>query len=640
MALLPDTASLQKQQDEALLTVQQMLASSNSKVDSYVTALQQAGTDSAKLAEVQKSAIDQTANATTVITAQQQNAELWSQNTANAIYEAAGGEIAQVAQMQRFKDLSEEQQILQDKKRQIMSEEPTGIWLLDQIVNSISSLDVDKESKLVAQQLDTTANLAAMSGQMQEGYARVNSLNKQMTTAETIAANNAKIRAAADEEKAKVGMQQIAFNSENLRAQMAAQNQKVSNVLSGVDVSMRMEDQKARRQSQVLEERRMELQAQQQELDVERMQMQREQYKAERELAPLKQQALKLELENAVAMAPKDRAFKLAQYKEYEDKIARTKAYEEDVVKSVRAAQMVLNVPMESPEIIIEKFNNPTSREKYYKLQEMGLDSSNIKFASTPYKAMETIAEFDTSGNMSGSYRSDILNNVMSAISSQAMADPNAPKNQAQYEPYVNTVTKGYMIEKSKNIAAGDSTNPYQAPPLPVLVEASPKVQNSPLYQKVLKPFALNETNPQRIAELAANGVKGKLITPEEAAQGITDIFSAAAIYNNTFMGGFSRIGFGEYEQGSYNTIIKFKPSFAGSLAAGLTKGIGGSNGLIGGALMFPVAGKTKAEVSPTFKPTNLMNYSDSLLVVTKLLASNLQEETPPTTQTPTQKKD
>lgn len=638
---VPEQSALQKQQDDALMLVQEMLADSNTKIGAYTSQLQSAGVESSRLAEVQKGAITTAANSAVVIESQTQNAELWAQNTANAIYETAGGEVAQVAQIQRFNDLSSELQSLQDQKKQLMNQQPTGIWLFDQIANSIDSLDVDKNIKLVSEQVNTTAQLAQMSGQMQEGYARVNSLNKQVVTLDTIDSNNNKIRAAADQERAQIDMQKLAFNSDNLKAQMQAQNMQVQNVLTGVDVSMKLEDQKARRQQQDLEQQRIALQAQEQELRKEQMVQQREEWALKKDVIPLQYEALKLELQDKIDMAPAVRKAKLAELAKYEEDLAKQKNFEDHVVKSVRAAQMVMETTMEPPEVILQKYANPSTRDRYIKLQEMGDRPDKVNFGATPADAAETMAVLDPYGAMGDSPAAKLHSSISDAVVSQMQANPDtAPRNKDQQVSYYNTVAKGYMLTKSKKIEAGDGTNPYQAPPLPVIVEHSPKVQNSPLFKNVLKPYNLQETNPQKIAELAASGVKAKVITPEEAAQGLVDIFTSAAIYNNTFQGGFERAGLKEFEQRSYNTAIKIKPTFGNVMQA---SDLGLMNSLLTSTVnplesIYEAGSKAGKEVSKVRRagvigqPVDLMKYSDALLVMTKLLASDVPDLPNPTT--------
>lgn len=83
--------------------------------------------------------------------------------------------------------------------------------------------------------------------------------------------------------------------------------------------------------------------------------------------------------------------------------------------------------------------------------------------------------------------------------------------------------------EYLKNIKPGDKSNPYSAPPYSTVMEI-PGVQQSPLYQKVLKPQhaagGIQEFNPQNVVASVAAGIKAGTITHAEGAQGLLAMFN------------------------------------------------------------------------------------------------------------------
>jgi len=106
------------------------------------------------------------------------------------------------------------------------------------------------------------------------------------------------------------------------------------------------------------------------------------------------------------------------------------------------------------------------------------------------------------------------------------------------------------------NIKPGDKANPYQAPPYNTVMEI-PGVQQSALYQKVLKPQHLaggiQDVNPDNLIASVTSAIKGGQITHAEGVQGVQAIFNGIVVKNKL---NNNYLGMHLPNQDSYNTMI------------------------------------------------------------------------------------
>jgi hypothetical protein len=93
-------------------------------------------------------------------------------------------------------------------------------------------------------------------------------------------------------------------------------------------------------------------------------------------------------------------------------------------------------------------------------------------------------------------------------------------------------------------------------------------VKESALYQKVLKPKNLTETNPQVIFDATIEGIQAGVLDPQQAARDYSTLFKAAVDSNNKMNGGFRRLGMPDQKE--YNTMITRPPSYLESDLANL----------------------------------------------------------------------
>lgn len=117
------------------------------------------------------------------------------------------------------------------------------------------------------------------------------------------------------------------------------------------------------------------------------------------------------------------------------------------------------------------------------------------------------------------------------------------PKNLQDVQGAAAQIALKQAQEYLKNIKPGDKANPYAAPPYNTVMEI-PGVQNSPLYQKVLKPQHLaggiQDLDPNNLIASVVSGIKSNQITHAEGAAGISTIFNAIVEknrINNNYVG-------------------------------------------------------------------------------------------------------
>lgn len=531
-----------------LQAIEDALASNNARNNSNTVKLEQSSDQINTATSIIKNSMDEIANSTQIVAATTMNADLVAQNNANALLAAAGGTEEQVRSMASLKQQGDKVNDLQAKRADIMDDDITGLSIIDTVINSFRSIGEARDLKFAEQQYNSTVATIQNATGAQEGFYRVNSFNKQAINESTIAANHRKIAATASVQGAEQDIVNVRANADMMNLIAQADSRTTSNLLESYRLSGAAEQRIAS--------------AERLQFDRESMANQREMWEIERPKVALQMEALELSLADSRAATPAKRAEYAAIVKRNADGLA----LEGQLATTIRKSQSAMGLPIETPEQVQFKLSNPSTRDKYIKLADMGIGTGAITYGNTPYEAYTTARDIDPDGLAAESKGTDLLDTISRAqLESYKALQANPPKDEATYKADYNKAASALMSASAKNIVAGDTTNPYQAPPMSVL-ENYAIVQNSPLWQNVLGKVGMTETNPQRIVESAAAGVVAKLVTPEEAASGITAIFQAATMFNNEAEGGFRRVGLEEYEQRSYNTLLKYKPTFYESL--------------------------------------------------------------------------
>ena len=499
--------------------------------------------------DIIKSSMQTAASSTKIIAGAQMAADLTAQNQTNAVFAAAGGIESQVKEMSRLKEQGDNINALFDQKADIMDDEHTGLGIIDFVINSFRTIPVQTDLKLAAKQYNATVGHVQNVTAAQEGFNRIIVANKQTINDSTIAATYRKIEAESKMQGAEQDIRNVQHNSDMMTRVAQADSRVTANLLESYRLSGAAES-RAITQERIGFER-------------ESMANQREMWEAEKPKVAMQMRALELQLADSEAATPAKRA----QYAEVVRKAEEGRRFEQQFNTSVRTAQSALSLPIETAEQVQFKLDNPSTRDRYLKLAEIGnARASELTFGADPYDAFTTRRLLDPNSTAQETKASALLETISRRqLEAYTAAQQSPPKDELTYKKDFNTTAKSYLADKAKEIVAGDYSNPYQAPPMGVLDNYA-IVQNSPLWKNVLSKTGMTETVPQTIVEQAAAGVAAKLISPEEAAMGVTAIFKAATMHNNEADGGFRREGMAEFEQRSYNTLVTYKPTFFDSL--------------------------------------------------------------------------
>lgn len=205
--------------------------------------------------------------------------------------------------------------------------------------------------------------------------------------------------------------------------------------------------------------------------------------------------------------------------------------------------------------------------------------------AETPGAAVRTLAATSSPLAKTNAATKPIIemlgNAYQTALSPQMVATLGVDKAKpATVDNAVNQVLKPVLQGMSSNIKMDDSTNIYQAPTWQVLSQ-SKAVQDTPLYQKVLKPLVsgggVTNTDPNQIMSLASVAIQNKQITLNDAVSGISTVFQAAAGINNETK---DYLRFGLPPQSQYKTGISSTGTFGGSTVIDMTNQAAVANAL------------------------------------------------------------
>ncbi len=225
-----------------------------------------------------------------------------------------------------------------------------------------------------------------------------------------------------------------------------------------------------------------------------------------------------------------------------------------EITVNIQNGRFGMGLPEESDELVIRKFSDPITAEAYHKLQELGnvVDPLGFTSGASFATAMDNFKLIDPDNTALPVRLSPVVNKIhRNLVEDFAKRPGGAPRDKKLLDAALNEVAAATMIEFEKEITKG---SPLEAPPMSI-IQKNRSIIDTPFYQKVLKEKNMVETDPQLIVDAALAGMDAGDITPEEAAAGIEAIFDAAALHNNTFQGGFRRVGLPN--QKSYNVFLK-----------------------------------------------------------------------------------
>lgn len=536
---------------DSLAAVQEALDISSARIVSNVRALEANVGKTQVATDVITSAISDISSANQIIATAKSNADMQAQNATIDAFEASGGREAQVALTRRLAEDEDRLETLLDERSDILDDEFTGIQIIDGIINEFRSFQTDLEIGAAQGQRNQTVSQIANSTAATESFAKVNAITRKTINEGTIEANLKGMTAASRQEAAKVELENMHSNSSAMAVLINAGKDAVSNLIQSFRLEGEAEQRVVQRETHAFRREKM---ANDREIWIEG----REQREVSLESARLNLEKVKATNPSAIpaAIARNDSAVKA-----HADNLA----LEEQIVDSVQRAQSLAGVPIELRETVIFKLNNPNTRDKYVRLQEIGGVPRPV-LGLTPADAQENISAIDESGTGTQTAGTKLLKQVMD-LQLEKYRQPTVviPKDIEGRKTDFNNTAKQFTDILAADIKTGDASNPYSAPPMSVLTDKA-AVINTPLYQKVLKAKNMQETNPQSIMDAALEGVFAKVITPEEAAAGIEAVFEAAAAHNNVFQGGFERVGLPS--QTTYNVKLDRVPTIFETLKA------------------------------------------------------------------------
>ena len=505
------------------------------------------------LTDVISKAIADKASADQVIETVKLTEEAKAQNATIETYDAAGGIEFQKELMKSYvatgkKLIAADQAYIDAQKR------PT-----EGVLDYFAKINEVNQAWHVANDLEDKRNDIATTitgiNAAQESISRAVATTKHTVNNETIAANNQAIAAVSTTNAAKAKLAGLSTNAEMLSRDMAANATQMKAKIEIYNLHNTEESQIARRKDQEFREKSQAQQIKQWEEGDKLRKVQLE--KAELDLKDAKDPT-----RIAALQAQREKILK-----DFED----TNKFEAEYITGVQRAQASLGLPVDDPATIkILRTSSAKSKEKFDALYNTG-SQEEITYGNTPSQAALNL-------NKTGQGKTVpvmLLEDLKRGFQNSFDVDHPPPKKAAEAAVMFDEYVAKQQEKWSKNIKEGEATNPYQAPPMPVLIENYANVKDSKLVTNVPGFTDMAEFSPKRIYQIAVAGIAAGQVTPEEAAIGIEGIFKAAVIHNNNSKM-FDRIGLNK--QTSYRSEIIGPPVFSSSslgAAGGAGLGVG-----------------------------------------------------------------
>ena len=531
--------------ESKLAAVEAALGQQAQVVDTFVAGEGEAVLKAETLNDIMQSAMVDAAVATQTITAVEQNAAMKAQNNTVDAITALGGADAMVANMAQLDEEGQRLGDLLDRQTDIQNDEFTGIGIIDAVINEFRGASVAAQIESVTAERDNTARQIQLETAAAESANRQNILSKQTITNGTIKANSELIAQTAIVDVTKAGLDGIRSNSDRMRSLVSANQQQLANTVQ----TYRLGNEEANMQ-----------------LSRERMVIQREQLAAQREMIPIQKAAAetalataKLSLAKSAQLAPAEVAAREATLAKSVRDMETIIAAEDSMADQAMVGIAGMGLPEESREQVTVKLNNPTTRAKYIKLQELG-SADKFQLADNAYDAQATRQALDPQGlasdNRGYELLDDVQHKVEAEVATMLAAGGKPPKTPEAQKDLFNQVAAATMKGHAASISEG---NPLHAAPFAALVDNYAEISRAPLYQKVLAAANPATTSAKQFRKLGTAAVRAKLITAEEYVSGMEIIFDSAVVYNNESEGGFTRVGLPN--QVNYNVQVPVTPS-------------------------------------------------------------------------------
>jgi len=572
---------------DQLALARKSLEASNKKTDIALAKLTKQAAAATSSGHIIESAINEAAAAHQTISLVKETAAMKAENNTATAFKAAGGSPLQVKLMTTLGTEVANINKLQAEKAKIESQTPTGIGIIDDIINKFSthSIRADLTDARAARNI-TSNNLTAISNATTQ-IKQANIAAEVNINDASIAANSNLIAADANIKAQQAHLNTINANAKLLSTVMTANRQQQQSMLSVLS----LEDKALGR-----------------ELQVSNLAITKDRQKQTKELLAFQKEKLafnKKKQDNEISTwdtKTKILDAKLAAYKDASTKnkeltpllmeknklqiAALTKAKEDlkvsedSMVERVHRAQAFYGIgakgQVEPNASIMQALKRRDSR--YLALLEKG-GSSDMSYGSSPADALDNFALVSPTGSYAPNRITKLLATIKQAqdyflntpIKNKAGVStgklPKVPHTKEAKDALFNSTAYSYLATQAANIVAGDATNPYQAPSMAILTK-SDDLALDPLYTNVLEHTKMTDTNPQAIVDAAVSGVLAKKVSIEQAAQGIKAIFHLSALINSSEDNGFRSIGLPS--QTSYNTAITMPASLGAKIKFGI----------------------------------------------------------------------
>jgi hypothetical protein len=170
------------------------------------------------------------------------NATLRKQNNNIAVFEATGGQAAQVDRAADAFAFELEREALLDKKADILDDEHTGIGIIDDVINGFRVINTEVALDNVTEQAAVNQQDIVNATAITQAAAQTNALVKQTSNQATIAANQKLIAAAGQKELYNATMVQNRSNADTLQSMLANKSQVLANTIAAFEIANSRED--------------------------------------------------------------------------------------------------------------------------------------------------------------------------------------------------------------------------------------------------------------------------------------------------------------------------------------------------------------------------------------------------------------
>lgn len=539
-------ASNEEEGADKLKALQDALLADSAEADQAVKQLQALQIKQNLESEITTTALQSAAENKQEVALAKGVADLKAQSATIEAREAMGGSESQIEQLKEITADLNRVDDLREERLGILDSKVTGVGPLDSIINEFRTMGIDnvikaaesKAASSVAVLRDTSAGFNTIAAD--------NLTARKTITEGTIAAGQSLIQQQATIAVSEQNMKNIQSNATAVKAIYDLGRRDLTNMQSAIASEIALDNAAT---AKVRAETAKKVQAEAEET-------------SEARLAILKAQAAKLLREEELANTPASIAAATRKREAADEEIVLRTAKQAAVVKSVQVAQQALGgTQMTKAEILAGYELDP---ERFTKLYIAGSQATidptsgavlKVPLADSAAEYLSIVGENPTAlpDTRANALIQEVVIEVNEERARMIETGTRIKTDKLSQDALVNSVTNNLMKGYLKEIKTGDPTNPLRARPMDSLLTKA--VLAEPLYQKVLKLKAFEQADPETIMKAAEEGMEAGLVSPEEAASGITTLYLSAIALNNKQNGGLERVGI--LPQFNYNARVE-----------------------------------------------------------------------------------